>query len=105
MLGHSQDVASAISAPRVHLEEGVLHLEPPLDAGKVPWELVRWRDRNLFFGGAAAVETLPDGSRRGVNTHVYTTPEIRRVARVGFELARLRQGRVTSVEKANVMEA
>jgi gamma-glutamyltranspeptidase/glutathione hydrolase len=62
VLGHGMDVANAIAAPRVHLEEDVLHLEPPLDAGRVPYSIVRWRDRNLYFGGAAAVETLPDGS-------------------------------------------
>ncbi len=48
---------------------------------------------------------MPDGSKRGVNTEVYTTPEIERVARVAFDLARKRQGRVCSVEKANVMES
>src|SRR5690606_23700954 len=51
------------------------------------------------------IETLPDGTRRGINTQVYTTPEIQRVARVAFELARLRSNRVCSVEKANVMES
>jgi 3-isopropylmalate dehydrogenase len=48
---------------------------------------------------------LPSGERRGVNTQVYTTSEIERVARVAFELARLRQGKLCSVEKANVMES
>jgi gamma-glutamyltranspeptidase / glutathione hydrolase len=62
VLGHAMDVATAIAAPRVHLETNVLHLEPPLDAGRVPYSIVRWRDKNLFFGGAAAVETLPDGT-------------------------------------------
>jgi gamma-glutamyltranspeptidase/glutathione hydrolase len=62
VLGHSMDVTNAIAAPRVHLEEGVLHLEPPLDPGRAPYTIVRWREKNLFFGGAAAVETLPDGS-------------------------------------------
>jgi gamma-glutamyltranspeptidase/glutathione hydrolase len=62
VLGHAMDVAGAIAAPRAHFEDGVLHLEPPLDAGRVPYQVVRWRDKNLFFGGAAAVETLPDGS-------------------------------------------
>ncbi|MEL6317255.1 MAG: 3-isopropylmalate dehydrogenase, partial [Pseudomonadota bacterium] len=58
-----------------------------------------------YFGEPRGVETLPDGSRRGVNTQVYTTEEIRRVARVAFDLARTRQGRVCSMEKANVMES
>jgi gamma-glutamyltranspeptidase / glutathione hydrolase len=62
VLGHDMDVGNAIAASRVHLEEDVLHVEPPLDPGRVPYTIVRWRDKNLYFGGAAAVETLPDGS-------------------------------------------
>jgi 3-isopropylmalate dehydrogenase len=59
----------------------------------------------VYFGEPRGIETLPNGERRGINTQVYTTSEIRRVAAVGFELARKRQGRVCSVEKANVMES
>jgi 3-isopropylmalate dehydrogenase len=59
----------------------------------------------VYFGEPRGIETLPDGSRRGVNTQVYTTGEIVRVARVGFELARKRHGKLCSVEKANVMES
>ena len=59
----------------------------------------------IYFGEPRGIETLPDGQRRGVNTQVYTTSEIHRVASVGFELARKRRGRVCSVEKANVMES
>ncbi|NJO38853.1 MAG: 3-isopropylmalate dehydrogenase, partial [Rhizobiales bacterium] len=59
----------------------------------------------IYFGEPRGIETLPNGERRGINTQVYTTSEIRRVAAVGFELARKRQGRVCSVEKANVMES
>ena len=62
VLGHDLDVANAISAPRIHLEGEVLHLEPPLDPGEVPYELARWNEKNLFFGGVAAVEQLPDGT-------------------------------------------
>ena len=51
------------------------------------------------------MEQLPGGGERGYDTETYTTAEIERVARVAFELARKRQGRVTSVEKANVMES
>jgi 3-isopropylmalate dehydrogenase len=57
----------------------------------------------VYFGEPRGTETLPDGTKRAVDTQVYTTPEIERVARVGFELARKRNNRVTSVEKANVM--
>ncbi len=57
----------------------------------------------VYFGEPRGIEELPDGERRAVDTQVYTTPEIRRIARVAFELARGRRNRVTSVEKANVM--
>jgi 3-isopropylmalate dehydrogenase len=45
-----------------------------------------------------------DGDREAVNTMRYTEPEIERIARVAFELARLRRRKVTSVDKANVLE-
>jgi 3-isopropylmalate dehydrogenase len=67
--------------------------------------IVRELTGGVYFGRPRGIETLPDGSRRGVNTQVYSTEEIRRVARVAFELARKRSGRVTSAEKANVMES
>ena len=43
--------------------------------------------------------------RKGINTHTYTTSEIKRVARVAFDLAKKRKNKVTSCEKSNVMEA
>ncbi|MFZ5789476.1 MAG: 3-isopropylmalate dehydrogenase [Pseudomonadota bacterium] len=67
--------------------------------------IVRELTGGVYFGEPRGIETLPDGTRRGVNTQVYTTPEIIRVARVAFELARLRGRKVCSVEKANVMES
>ncbi|WP_247441019.1 3-isopropylmalate dehydrogenase [Bradyrhizobium sp. CW7] len=59
----------------------------------------------VYFGEPRGIETLPDGERRGVNTHAYTASQIRRVARAAFDLARTRRGRVCSVAKENVMEA
>ena len=67
--------------------------------------IVRELTGGVYFGEPRGIEDLPDGTRRGVNTQVYTTPEIHRVARVAFELARKREGRLCSVEKANVMES
>jgi 3-isopropylmalate dehydrogenase len=67
--------------------------------------IVRELTGGVYFGTPRGIETLPDGQRRGVNTQVYTTNEIRRVAAVAFELARKRQNKVTSCEKANVMES
>ncbi len=66
--------------------------------------IVRELTGGLYFGEPRGIETLPDGSRRGVNTLVYTTEEIRRIGRVAFDLARKRNRRVCSVDKANVLE-
>jgi len=67
--------------------------------------IVRELTSGLYFGEPRGIENLPDGERRGVNTHAYTESEIRRVARVAFDLAARRGRRLCSVEKANVMEA
>ena len=67
--------------------------------------IVRELTGGIYYGEPRGIETLPDGTRRGINTQVYTTAEIERVARVGFELARKRNKRVCSAEKANVMES
>lgn len=67
--------------------------------------IVRELVGGVYFGEPRGIETLPDGERRGVNTHAYTSSQIQRVARVAFELARTRKGRVCSVAKENVMEA
>ncbi|NHN83941.1 3-isopropylmalate dehydrogenase [Acetobacter musti] len=67
--------------------------------------IVRETVGGIYFGEPRGIETLPDGQRRGINTEVYTTHEIERVARVAFDLARKRQNSVCSVEKCNVMES
>jgi 3-isopropylmalate dehydrogenase len=67
--------------------------------------IVRESTGGIYFGEPRGIETLPDGTKRGVNTEVYTTHEIERVGRVAFDLAAKRQKRVASVEKSNVMES
>jgi 3-isopropylmalate dehydrogenase len=67
--------------------------------------IVRELTGGVYFGEPRGIETLANGERRAVNTQVYTTSEIQRVARVAFELARKRSGKLCSVEKANVMES
>ncbi len=59
----------------------------------------------IYFGTPKGIETTPDGTRRGVNTLVYTEPEIERVARVAFDLSEKRRRLVHSVDKANVLES
>jgi 3-isopropylmalate dehydrogenase len=66
--------------------------------------IVRELTGGVYFGEPRGVEELPDGQKRAVDTQVYTTHEIERVSRVAFELARGRRNKVTSAEKANVME-
>lgn len=66
--------------------------------------IVRELTGGIYFGEPRGVETLPDGTRRGVNTQVYTSPEVHRIARVAFDLAAKRGGRLCSVDKANVLE-
>ena len=88
-------------------------LDPLADASTLKPEVVRGLDimivreatGGIYFGEPRGVETLADGQQRGFNTESYSTHEIERVARVAFDLARKRQGRVCSVEKANVMES
>ncbi len=58
-------VEEAVEAPRVHLESGVAHCEDPAAADELEaagYPVVRWRERNLFFGGVSAVEVRGDGS-------------------------------------------
>ncbi len=66
--------------------------------------IVRELTGGVYFGQPRFIETLPDGQRRAVDTQVYTTFEIERIARVAFELARKRRNKVHSAEKSNVME-
>ncbi len=66
--------------------------------------IVRELTGDVYFGQPRGVEKLPDGTRRGINTMVYTSKEVERIARVAFDLARKRDGRVCSVDKANVLE-
>jgi gamma-glutamyltranspeptidase / glutathione hydrolase len=66
VVGHGLKVEDAIDRPRVHLEGDDLHCEGGHDPAALDelerrgWHLTRWRNRNLFFGGAAAV-ALEDG--------------------------------------------
>jgi 3-isopropylmalate dehydrogenase len=65
--------------------------------------IVRELMGGVYFGEPKEITALPDGQKRAVDTQVYATGEIERIARVAFELARLRSNRVASAEKANVM--
>jgi 3-isopropylmalate dehydrogenase len=67
--------------------------------------VVRELVSGIYFGQPRGIEDLPNGEKRGFNTLSYTTSEIERIARKAFEAARLRQNKVCSIDKANVLEA
>ncbi len=66
--------------------------------------IVRELTGGVYFGTPRGIDET-HGIRRGYDTAVYTHPEIERVARAAFDIARGRSGRVCSVDKANVMES
>jgi 3-isopropylmalate dehydrogenase len=66
--------------------------------------VVRELTGGVYFGQPKGVEER-NGERVGFNTLVYSESEIRRIAKVSFEIARKRQKRLTSVDKANVLES
>src|SRR6266699_3116610 len=59
----------------------------------------------LYFGEPKTITDLGNGQKRAIDTQVYDTYEIERIARVGFELARKRRNKLTSTEKRNVMKS
>lgn len=67
--------------------------------------VVRELTGGIYFGKPKGIEKIPGGGERGINTEVYTTEEIRRIAIVAFEAARKRRKKVMSVDKANVLES
>ncbi len=65
--------------------------------------VVRELTGGLYFGKPSKVWKAPNGVLRGVDTMAYSQPEIERIAVTGFELARGRRKKLTSVDKANVL--
>jgi len=90
-----------------------LCFQPLADASSLKREIVEGLDfmivreltGGIYFGEPRYIEDLPGGGKRAVDTQVYTTAEIERVARVAFELARGRRNKVHSAEKSNVMDS
>ena len=85
---------------------------PPLvDSSTLKPDVVRGLDimilreltGGVYFAEPRGIDVLPDGNKKGYDTNLYTTPEIQRIGRVAFDLAKKRDSKVTSVEKSNVM--
>ena len=78
-------------------------LKPGLVAG-LDLLIVRELTGGIYFGEPRGVRTLDNGEKEGFNTYVYRESEIRRIAKVAFEAAQKRDGRLCSVDKSNVLE-
>jgi len=114
-------------APEIRPERGLLRLRqelglfanlrpakvfgPLVEASPLKRELVEGMDLvtvreltgDIYYGEPRGITTTAAGER-SINTMVYTTAEIDRIVRLAFEIARQRAGRLTSVDKANVLE-
>ena len=66
--------------------------------------IVRELTGGIYFGQPRGVRILDNGERQGYNTLVYKESEVKRIAEVAFDIARKRDSRVCSVDKANVLE-
>jgi 3-isopropylmalate dehydrogenase len=81
---------------------GASSLRPEAIAG-CDTVIVRELCGGIYFGTPRSREKIASGGERAVNTCIYTTAEVERIARSAFDLARSRSGRVCSVDKANVL--
>ena len=66
--------------------------------------ILRELTSGVYFGKPRGIEKINDLEEKAIDTQSYTTSEIDRIGRVGFDLAKKRSNKVTSVEKSNVME-
>ena len=82
---------------------GACLLRPDVAARGLDLIVVRELTGDIYFGEPRGIETR-DGQRVGFNTMIYSEEEVRRIAKVAFEAARLRRKKVCSVEKSNVLE-
>ena len=82
--------------------EGLSALRPEI-AGAIDLLIVRELNGDVYFGDKA-IRTLEDGRRQGYDLMSYAEDEVRRIAHVAFRAARGRRRRLTSVDKANVLE-
>ena len=88
-------------------------LDPLADASALRPDLVRGLDimivrettGGIYFGEPRGIHKNEQGRRVGIDTEIYSEDEIARVARVAFDIAKKRGRKVTSVDKANVMQS
>ncbi|CAN8142284.1 3-isopropylmalate dehydrogenase [Thiomicrorhabdus sp. 6S2-11] len=78
-------------------------LKPEIVAG-LDILIVRELTGGIYFGQPRGIRTLENGERQGYNTYVYSESEVKRIAHVAFQAAMKRGKKLTSVDKANVLE-
>jgi 3-isopropylmalate dehydrogenase len=80
----------------------------PLKTERIPNGIdivcIRELTGGIYFGQPKATTTLPNGEQQAIDTMVYQTSEIERIAQVAIDTAKARGGKVCSVDKANVLE-
>jgi 3-isopropylmalate dehydrogenase len=79
-------------------------LKPEVVAG-LDLMIVRELTGGIYFGQPRGIRTLENGEKEGFNTLVYRESEVQRIGKVAFDIAQKRQGRLCSVDKANVLES
>jgi 3-isopropylmalate dehydrogenase len=91
----------------VRLSKALAHacpLQPDRQGDGIDVLVVRELTGGMYFGQPKKTEDLGNGQKRAIDTMVYTTPEIERIAHVGFRAARSRRKKLCSIDKANVLE-
>src|SRR3954469_22587650 len=91
----------------VQLPKALAHacpLRPERQGDGIDILVVRELTGGMYFGQPKKTEDLGNGQQRAIDTMVYTTSEIERIAHVSFKAALLRRKKVTSIDKANVLE-
>ena len=94
----------------LHLQKALAHacpLRPERHGDGIDILVVRELTGGMYFGQPKKTEALEEAGRkiqRAIDTMVYTTPEIERIAHVAFKAAQSRRKKVTSIDKANVLE-
>jgi len=91
----------------VKLHQQLAHscpLQPDRQGSGIDILVVRELTGGMYFGQPKKTEQVSPGVMRAIDTMVYTTPEIERIAHVAFKAAQLRRKKVTSIDKANVLE-
>jgi len=99
-LGLFGNLRPAILYPQL---AGASSLKPEVVSG-LDILIVRELTGGIYFGEPRGIRTLADGERQGYNTDVYRESEIRRIGQLAFQAARQRNGKLCSVDKANVLE-